>query len=109
MTAELPLERTWKYPDEKFLVGFNFRRDVAKGISVASIVSIVPVATHLVGGTADGDIVISGLSSPAGSTRVQAFASGGLAGEIYILKCKANMSDGQAPLEIHIELYILQR
>jgi hypothetical protein len=106
MTAEVPLEIFPKYADEKVLLGFTFRRDVARGVSVSSIASIAITKMGDVLNTADGDITVSGLSF-AGQ-RVQAYFSGGVAGERYLVKVKANMSDGQAPLEIHIYLYIKQ-
>lgn len=104
MTDELPLEQSEKYTTEKLLLGFDFAEDVARGITVSAIVSITATTMGNVVGSVNGDITISGQSYA--KRRVQAFFAGGTAGETYILACKANFTDGQAPLERRGKLYI---
>jgi hypothetical protein len=103
VTAELPLPRFEKYPDEKPLLGFTFR--VAKGVTIVSAAPITLEAQDKVPDTDDADVPVSGQSF-AGS-RVEAFfGPGGVEGEEYIAKIKANLSDGQQPLEQRIVIYI---
>jgi hypothetical protein len=106
MTAELPLEQSEKYPAELLLLGFSFARDVPRSVSISSIASLSAKTLGNVVGSADGDIVITPANPQFSGKRAQAYFGGGVAGETYKLICKVNMSDGQAPLEIHGLLYI---
>lgn len=104
MTAELPLERYQKYPgDDKALLGFNFRRYCGPGVTVVSETFAIEVVSGV--GAVSGDIVVSGPSRLG--TRSQAYFSGGVAGALYKIITKVNLSDGQEPREMHTLLYIL--
>lgn len=104
MTAELPLGQSEKYPSEKLLLTFDFTPDVPRSVSVASVVGSIVVTVQSGAGASAGDITVSGVAFSG--KKVRAFFEGGVAGATYKLSCKANMSDGQAPLEIHGLLYI---
>jgi hypothetical protein len=108
MTAELPLRRFEKYPDEKPLLGFRFKiRGGNTGVTLVSAPPITIKTTNKVPGSADGDVPIGGQSFDADELRVQAlFGPGGMPGEEYLVTIKGNRSDGQQPLEQRIILYI---
>lgn len=85
------LEQTEKRSGAKVLLAFSFRKFVAQGVTVASIVSVTSTNKNIVPGSTN--LVITGQA--AIGNKVTAFFDSGTSGESYLVVATAVMTDGQ--------------
>ena len=98
------LEETEKRTTDKCFFTFNFRKYVAEGVVVSSIVTVTATKKNKV--AASADLVVSGEVTIG--QKIGAFFDGGTSGEDYDLVGRGIMSDGQN-LAIAGLLHVLDR